>query len=297
MDNKRFKKLRDELSKEVERYKKNGSCNKEQFKKIVSLAYTYIYFFVVDFYKEDDLADDFATYLLSKLEQSVLMWDEKKGLFTNYFTPFISSSFSIYRLNLRTKQKENELVGYLYQSDNDELVCDDKDVCDEFVENNNDNSKTLFSYKYLSNDFKKIMAYTLSYARLISDDMIRNIAKLTNTSELKIKEMIEDVIIADEEMHNKNKRLENEKLQRNRHYLNVLKLENKNAITMLDENEEKLLLKYKRNLESHNTRISHLNLISQKAVAKVLDIEYRSIRGFVHRGKLILEKIAEGLKE
>lgn len=99
INRKEIKNITDKLSKEVREYKKDGSCNKNQFIKIVSLSYACIDLFIRSFYKDDkdNLIDDFCIYCLSKLEKSINLWDENKDSFAAYFAPIVLNSFWIYK--------------------------------------------------------------------------------------------------------------------------------------------------------------------------------------------------------
>ena len=133
------------------------------------------------------------------------------------------------------------------------------------------------------------MAFILLHSRAIDEDMVENISKMLTVKEDLIRSLIEEVIERDGK--EKEIKIEKEKQLRNHYYSKLLTIEKKSLSEPLTEKEIKQITNCKEKIKKHNAKISKLTLVSQKAVAETLCINYSNVRGQIFKAKQILFRI------
>lgn len=285
MNNTKLREIGILLSQSVKLYKSSGEKDRAKiYTEIMKLCHTYVYFYTVNILNEDDLAESFSQFIMKNLNSSIKLYDSSKGDFSSFISSYILSGFKLFKSKQSRNSYSAEVIDDAFNKDTFDLCHWDKIQIDE-----EENQLTRTNLK--ESEKRRILAFMLTMARDMDEVYITRAVSIFGFREEELRELINRVIEEDNTENSKDEKIVKSTTLRNIYYLRVLRMNKINYGFSISQYDQKLLEKYKKMVNEHNAKITKYKAISQKIVAKVLDIDYKTIRSEIFRAKKLIHQL------
>ena len=259
--------------------------------KIENKILEYCYFYTITKIDDEENALLFSHYMKSKFKIILDSYNPHKGIFTIFFNSIIYTNYLLYIKGINTKEKTKQLSEIIKIQDVKNKVDEDFEyIYKEDFNQYFDSNIFLVNIKLTKNEIKGLLAFSLHYAFLLTEEMIKNISHNLKINELTFIQYVDQ---AKDSIQDRYEKIEKHRKLRNYYFLRFNMLAYKNISEPLNEEDLRIYKSCCKKHQSHIKMINSLLLVPYVNIAEIVDIDYEKIRSYIFYAKKKLKNILD----